>query len=468
MGTPAFMAPEQADDSHKADARADVYGLGCTLYYLLTGRAPFDGATALEVALAHREKPVPPLPSAPPGVEAFLRTALAKRPEDRFPTMSAAVAELEQALGRRRALRKTRGTLWRLAAAAVVLITAGIVSWAFVDFESRRAGLPPFPSFSVEVPRAPDNDPPEVVPPPRRTELDGAVARRARQRERLETFLHQSTVAARPLLPVAVVSALPRTPKIEMAPIGTGKFFMGSTDATAPLDEKPRVQVEITRRFEMGKFEVTQAQFEEVMGTNPSFFSAQNNPGMKGLDTRRNPVESVRWIDAVRFCNRLSIRHGLPPYYTIDGERVGIRGGSGYRLPTEAEWEYACRAGTSTRWSFGDDATKLSEFAWFSGNSDKRTHPVGEKRANPWGLYDMYGNVPEWCWDWYQADALRNAPEIDPPGPGTGTARVFRGGAWNARPEQTRSSMRHMLGMVYGDIGSPNHIGFRVARNLEP
>jgi formylglycine-generating enzyme required for sulfatase activity len=176
----------------------------------------------------------------------------------------------------------------------------------------------------------------------------------------------------------------------------------------------------------------------------------------------------VRWIDAVRFCNRLSVRHGLRPYYKIDGEKAGIGGGPGYRLPTEAEWEYACRAGTSTRWSFGDDAARLGEFAWFAGNSERRTHPVGEKKANPWGLHDMHGNVPEWCWDWYGVNALRDAPALDPPGPGSGIARVYRGGAWNMRGEQTRSAGRHMLGLMYGDVGSPNHIGFRVARTLDP
>ena len=260
-----------------------------------------------------------------------------------------------------------------------------------------------------------------------------------------------------------------RSPVIKMVAIKPGEFFMGSADddKAALPEEKPRQKVTMTRPFMLGAFEVTQEEYDTVMGTNPSHFSPKNEPRLKDKDTRTLPVDTVSWLDAIRFCNMLSLRHGLEPYYEIKGETVTRKGGSGYRLPTEAEWEYACRAGTSTRWSFGDDENRLGDFAWFAGNSDNQTHAVGTKKPNAWGLYDMYGNVAEWCWDRYKDDALKRIPATDPPGPGEGATRVHRGGEWNSRLPQARSASRSSLGLAYVVEGSPNRIGFRVAHDGE-
>ncbi|MCY2926365.1 MAG: formylglycine-generating enzyme family protein, partial [Planctomycetota bacterium] len=185
--------------------------------------------------------------------------------------------------------------------------------------------------------------------------------------------------------------------------IPAGKFMMGSpeTEKDRQPDEGPQHEVTISKPFYMGVYEVTQAQYEAVMGTNPSAF--------KGSE---NPVEQVSWDDAVEFCKALSAKTG-----------------KAVRLPTEPQWEYACRAGTKTRFGFGDDDTDLRDYAWFSGHSLSKTHPVGEQEPNAWGLYDMHGNVWEWCSDYY-ADSYANAKTTDPQGPGSGTDRVLRGGGW--------------------------------------
>jgi formylglycine-generating enzyme required for sulfatase activity len=156
----------------------------------------------------------------------------------------------------------------------------------------------------------------------------------------------------------------------------------------------------------------------------------------------------------------LSEQEGLRPYYQFgDGAQSG---GDGYRLPTEAEWEYACRAGSTTRFSFGDDEANLGEFGWFYGNSGSKTHPVGQKRPNAFGLYDMHGNVWEWCWDGYDERYYTGSPGADPLGPSTSRAsnRVDRGGGWSSYPRNARSSVRY--GSTPGSRGSD--LGFRLAR----
>jgi len=234
-----------------------------------------------------------------------------------------------------------------------------------------------------------------------------------------------------------------------MVRIQGGTFTMGSPpgERGRSANEGPQRQVTVSS-FYIGRFPVTQAEFQEIMGTNPSHFVGLNLP-----------VERVSWFDAIEYCNRRSIRAGLTPVYTRIGNTViWNREANGYRLPTEAEWEFACRAGTQTPFYFG---TSIGNAAWHSGNSDDRTHPVGERQPNAWGLYDMHGNILEWCWDWlgpYPAFA-----ETDPQGPPSGTNRVYRGGSWRFEPHQTRSAFRHGNNPFIQVF----IVGFRVARNGE-
>ena len=183
---------------------------------------------------------------------------------------------------------------------------------------------------------------------------------------------------------------------------------------------------------------------------------------MKKPSTDEHPVETVSWFDAVRFSNLLSEKEGLTPFYTVAEPNVQVRDwdGPGYRLPTETEWEYACRASSQMRYSFGDDATELSRYAWFGTPFDKVTHPVGQKLANAWGLYDMHGNVWEWCWDWYAADYYKKPTHVDAKGPESANFRVRRGGSFGDLPPDLRSAVRTRLGPAIRS----RFVGFRLAR----
>ena len=210
-------------------------------------------------------------------------------------------------------------------------------------------------------------------------------------------------------------------PPIDMAFvwIEPGVFQMGSDDGDS--DERPVHEVEISRGFWLGKYEVTQGEWESVMGRNPSYFEGD----------ARLPVETVSWNDVQEFIAKLN----------------AASGSSVYRLPTEAEWEYACRAGTQTRWSLGDDdgddASQLDKYAWYACNDDCDTKVVGRKGPNGWGLYDMHGNVWEWVQDWYSSGYYNSSPRVDPPGPTSGSFRVSRGGHVYYSARNVRSANRN-------------------------
>jgi formylglycine-generating enzyme required for sulfatase activity len=231
---------------------------------------------------------------------------------------------------------------------------------------------------------------------------------------------------------------------IEFVKIPAGEFMMGCSpdDNNCKNDEKPQHQVRITKAFEMGKYEVTQVQWKAVMNANESAIVGDNNP-----------VENVTRAEALDFANRLNMRN--------DGYR--------YRLPTEAEWEYAARAGTT-----GVTYGALEDIAWFGKNSDDQSHPVGSKKPNAWGLYDMLGNVREWTGDTYSANYYASSPVEDPPGappntglapPGRGTPGValpiIRGGSWPNPADSLRVSDRYHY---FGPTLRTSDIGFRLVR----
>ena len=225
--------------------------------------------------------------------------------------------------------------------------------------------------------------------------------------------------------------------KMTLVLIPAGKFKMGSLSTEPGFQnfEGPRHEVTLTKAFYMGVYEVTQRQFEAVTGKNPSLTT-------KGND---HPVQWVNWFDAREFCKKLSETSGKK-----------------FRLPTEAEWEYACRAGTETPWFFGNASNDLGFYAWYKGNSGNHIHPVGEKKPNPWGLYDIYGNVSEWTHDAAWALPYKTEDTVDPTGEPICSLKIRRGGAYLDPSEWARSGRRRHEDHT---IRLPE-IGFRVVMEV--
>lgn len=215
--------------------------------------------------------------------------------------------------------------------------------------------------------------------------------------------------------------------------IDSGIFEMGSDEEVGDADETPKHEVTITKPFYIGTYEVTQAQWKQVMGELPC--------EGKG-DTY--PVDSVSWKDCQEFLEKLEDLTGYQ-----------------FSLPTEAQWEYSCRAGTTAKWFFGDDSDELSTYAWV-GEDVTSTMPVGQKEPNPWGLYDMYGNVQEWCQDWYE-NPYSTTETVDPTGPDSGASKVIRGGGWGDTEEMIRSAYRNANGEEEQNDGT----GFRCVLVIE-
>jgi formylglycine-generating enzyme required for sulfatase activity len=246
--------------------------------------------------------------------------------------------------------------------------------------------------------------------------------------------------------------------------VDQGSFEMGSPDWLGNDDEHPRHLSRI-EEFYVGQHEVTQGEYAKVMGTNPSNFKTDPN----------HPVDGVEWLEALEFCNQLSEREGLDSYYSINEVRekfpsniggleflflsdkssviIPDHSGDGYRLLTEAEWEYACRAGNAGMYCFGDSKAKLDDYAWFAENSGSKTHAVGLKLPNAWGLYDMHGNVSEWCWD----------EPVSSPERARFLTRSYRGGSWKDNADLLRSAARRWD--VIDSLLTETR-GFRVARTV--
>jgi serine/threonine protein kinase len=466
MGTLDYQAPEQANDPHAVDARADVYSLGCTFYHLLTGRPPFAEAPPMQKLLCHQsQEPVRAeelRPDLPPGLGDVLRKMMAKAPADRYQS-AAAVAEalvpyLQDELATTNEFvnvppprppdvedtddavetraDENRPLLWHLRQAlrpyhrilaASLLLGAGLLAAGAVLL----AFIPTTPT----------------TPGKKSGDDSGAGGRPGPDSAKAGTPAKEGAGQ-----PVALEERFTNSLGMEFVRINPGTFRMGSPEiepgrpAQGVTDDEVEHEVILTKPYYLATCPVAQEQFEAILRYNPSKF-----PRKGGY-----PVENVDYNGALIFCDQLSQR----PEEAAAGRK--------YRLPTEAEWEYACRAGKQTAYSFGDDPGQLGNYAWYKKNSGDRPQPVGKKEPNRWGLYDMLGNVREWCLDYYSEFYGREDParwdKRDPcvRNPAFYQYRVIRGGDFRAEAADCRAARRG--GMAPGNA-LPT-VGFRVACEL--
>jgi len=465
IGTPAYMSLEQIEGrSERIGPPSDIYSLGVILYELLTGHFPFDGTLVQMVGKIIKGETKTPSywnPQVTRDVSDACMKAMARDSKDRFESMNEFALALSDCIKARQSDPDTGGS----GLPSLGRARRGETSPASTAAESRL-------DFSaVEDSKA-----------AARSEYQGETQfspqLRSAPYDREVAWTLQEEWAAWLGRPMHQTNAV----QMDLVLIPPGEFVMGSPESELERSEEEiQHRVRITQPFYLGAYPVTQAEFARVMHANPSQFNEEE----LGHQTSRFPVEMVSWYDCLDFCNKLSARDGRPPYYSLTLVKLDERGfikwasveelgGVGYRLPTEAEWEYACRAGTQTATAFGD--TLSSTQANFNGNSPYgqairgpylgRTSSVGCYPSNQFDLHDMHGNVWEWCWDGSDEDYYRVSPVDDPKGPREAVNRVIRGGCWRDRGAGTpggsgfcRSAARHHCSPVVR-LGV---LGFRVA-----
>lgn len=438
--------------SSPTDPRADIYSLSATLYHLLTNQMPRDATTRAIELWSGRPDPLPRAdrvnPQVPGVVAELLHDSLAVERSERPANARSMRVALDAARGQIGPTQLAE-TVSGHSADAVATISAD-KAHNFAEDEARRRekGVRNFPK-PVSIRSSPES---EVAPlPDAKSTPDGlgATGDAAGPQDRrsvgkiialavagvfvlvvgfgLYTWITKDRVTGSGGTPLANQPA-PSLVAMEFVGIPAGTFYMGSppNDSSRKPDEQPEHPVTLSKAFEIGKYEVTQAQWRTVMGRNPSKFA--------GCD--QCPVEQVTWTEVQAFITRLNAAN--------DGYQ--------YRLPTEAEWEYVARAETAP--------TTREDSAWFDRNSANKTHPVGQKEPNDRGVYDLAGNVWEWCQDWYGESYYLGAPETDPQGPSSGTARVNRGGGFSGRAEFLRVTDRNKFPPDRRDSA----LGFRLVR----
>ena len=502
VGTGDFIAPEQGQGTRHADARSDIYSLGCTLYFLLAGRGPFTGpkhATFVQKVLAHAQEPIPPISQfrseLPSGLIAVLDKMLNKDPDQRFQTASEVARALEPysanseikgvLTGCRQPVsdrpegdtKARHGSTWPMSLVLVLVIVIGVLAYWHTEIillvrdegvlvvtgERVAAGLVATPATGADVQLdLDDNGTVRLKAGRYDIRVTGAEVGVVVRPDRIDIRRGKQTVVElRHTAGTTTGTARPRNPPannpaagqltsrqvensigMRFALIPAGEFVRGSPESESGREEVegPQRRIHLTRPFYLGVHEVTQGQYRRATGRNPSFYAVSGGGAayVAGRNTDDYPVDSVVWEDAAAFCEALS---------ALPAERIAERI---YRLPTEAEWEYACRAGTDTPFHYGTSfSSRQANFKgkWPYGGANEgpfvgRPTPVGLYEANAFGLYDMHGNAWEWCQDWYGPDYYATSPDADPLGPESGQRHVFRGGGWGVRADYCRSAHR--------------------------
>ncbi|QDU21949.1 bifunctional serine/threonine-protein kinase/formylglycine-generating enzyme family protein [Urbifossiella limnaea] len=491
-GTPMYMAPEQAKGD-KLDQRADLFSLGSVLYQMAAGRPPFRANSTVAVLKRVAEDTPRDIREIVPEVPQWLCDIIAKlhakNPDDRYQSareVADVLADCEAQLKANSKLKdfsriprskqtktaKTGNWKWVVAAAVLLLpvLAVAVTEFAGVTHLFRHQAMPN-PNKGGHEPEVVTTTGwhgwPADAPQPAIAPFDATQAR-----------AHQDAWAKHLGVPVEYTNSL----GMKFMLIPPGEFTMGSTaeEIAAALkdvspddkhwqeciqSEAPQHKVILTQPIYLGVNEVTQAEYEKVMGVNPSHFAplGMGKEAVAGLETAEHSVETVSWNDAAEFCAKLSKQEKLKPFYFRAGETITPLDGTGYRLPSEAEWEFACRAGTATKYWIGDKDEDLVRAGWFGGNSGGRTHAAGELKANPFGLSDIHGNVWEWVQDGWDASyygQFQDKPAINPNSPfSAGSLRVIRGGHWGYTASVCRSSHRHAIDPT--DRGYL--VGFRVS-----
>jgi len=491
LGTPHYMSPEQARGDKGIDGRTDIYSLGATLYNLVTGQTPFSGMSAGVVMMKHLSEQLPNPQDMnadiPDGVVQIIQKMMAKAPADRYANCAELLADLELACqgkqpssvnldpalttiatrrkgaqdkvaARPRAARPGAAVVRKKAEPAPLepvdetLVHKDAARGAAGDAHAAPGGrkrktylaagaaalvlLVAAAALALRAKPETQNPKPEGNSTPETTAtVTGTQAAKPETADlKPETKVWPLHNGKEPIADYAKRVGLPAAQELDLGGgvtmefvlIPAGKFMMGSPETEkGRFADETQHEVTISKPFYMGKYSVTQEQYEAITGTNPSNF--------KGV---KSPVENVSWEDAQEFCKKLSAKSGK----TV-------------QLPTEAQWEYACRAGTISAYYCGDEEADLARVAWRSLNSGGTTHPVGQKEPNAWVLYDMHGNVWEWCEDLF--GEYPTGVATDRRGSRTGTGRVLRGGSWNSNPWVCRSAVRRSFtpDFRYNDIG---------------
>ncbi|MEI8383991.1 MAG: bifunctional serine/threonine-protein kinase/formylglycine-generating enzyme family protein, partial [Planctomycetota bacterium] len=493
-GTPMYMAPEQAL-GHKLDRRADLFSLGSVLYQMVSGRPPFRAPTALAVLKRVVEETPRPIreiiPETPQWLCDIITKLHAKKPDDRYQSareVADVLADCEVQLKANARLRdfsriprskSASSAKWKLFTAGGVvgamLFLGVIITLTTKDGAKTKIEVPDTSPVEVTTNRGESRETsdglttsddrsltasatktgwhgwPANAPKPAIAPFDAAQAR-----------AHQEAWARHLGVPVEYSNSIGM--KFRLIP--PGEFTMGSTaeEIEAALknvgqninqweeyirSEAPQHKVILRQPIFLGVNEVTQSEYEKVMGVNPSHFAptGMGKERVAEMTTTGHPVETVSWNDATEFCAKLSEREKLNPFYFRAGDDITRLDGTGYRLPSEAEWEFACRAGTTAKYWIGEADQDLLRAGWFGGDaSGHRTHVAGELMANPFGLYDIHGNVWELVQDGWDATFYGQFQEkaaVSPNSPFlAGSQRVIRGGSWSVAAPFCRSQNR--------------------------